>query len=168
MTSVKNDLDKEAPMEDIEHDTKMECLDYLSRKGRPPRREGRIILETIWFAQKMASKENEEREHPGDKKTGVKLIYQGQEKKVIIVSTVRSSPEYVSMDSQNKLGFLFNSKRFNLGMKTENVRIMWEREQIQGWKRELVDYVDKSDPTLGDQGESAADEGKGRNVTSGM
>ena len=39
----------------------------------------------------MASKENEEREHPGDKKTGVKLIYQGQEKKVIIVSTVRSS-----------------------------------------------------------------------------
>ena len=116
----------------------------------------------------MASKENEEREHPGDKKTGVKLIYQGQEKKVIIVSTVRSSPEHVSMDSQNKLGFLFNSKRFNLGMKTENVRIMWEREQIQGWKRELVDYVDKSDPTLGDQGESAADEGRGRNVTSGM
>ena len=56
--------------------------------------------------------------------TGVKLIYQRQEKKVIIVSTVRSSPEYVSMDSQNKLGFLFNSKRFNLGMKTENVRIM--------------------------------------------
>ena len=68
----------------------------------------------------MASKENEEREHPGDKKTGVKLIYQGQEKKVIIVSTVRSLPEYVSMDSQNKLGFLFNSKRFNLGMRTEN------------------------------------------------
>ena len=56
--------------------------------------------------------------------TGVKLIYQRQEKKVIIVSTVQSSPEYVSMDSQNKLGFLFNSKRFNLGMKTENVRIM--------------------------------------------
>ena len=72
----------------------------------------------------MASKENEEWVHPGDKKTGVKLIYQGQEKKVIIVSTVRSSPEYVSMDSQNKLGFLFNSKRFSLGMKTENVRIM--------------------------------------------
>ena len=72
----------------------------------------------------MASKENEEREHPGDKKTGVKLIYQGQEKKVIIVSTIRSLLEYVSMGSQNKLGFLFNSKRFNLGIKTENVRFM--------------------------------------------
>ena len=60
----------------------------------------------------------------------VKLICQGQEKKVIIVSTVQSLPEYVSMDSQNKLGFLFNSKRFNLGMKTENVQIMWTN-QIQ-------------------------------------
>ena len=56
--------------------------------------------------------------------------FQGQEKKVIIVSTIRSSPEYVSMDSQYKLGFLFNSKRFNLGMRTENVRIMWTN-QIQ-------------------------------------
>ena len=73
----------------------------------------------------ICPEENKEREHPGDKKTGgrkngtnpnpvVKLICQGQEKKVIIVSTVRSSPEYVSMDSQNKLGFLFYSKRFNL------------------------------------------------------
>ena len=69
----------------------------------------------------MASKENEERENPGDRKTGVKLIYQGQEKKVIIVSTVQSSLEYVSMGSQNKLGFLFNSKRFN-GERTIYVR----------------------------------------------
>ena len=116
-----------------------------------------------------------EMECPGDKKTGVKLIYQGQEKKVIIVSTIRSSLEYVSMGSQNKLGFLFNSKRFNLGMKTEKVQIMWinqiqvwEREQIQGRKRELVDYVDKPDPSVWDQGESAADEGKGRKVTNGL
>ena len=91
---------------------------------RTPTREGRIILELIWFAQKMASKENEERENPGDRKTGVKLIYQGQEKKVIIVSTVRSLLEYVSMGSQNKLGFFFNSKRFNLRIETENVRII--------------------------------------------
>ena len=72
----------------------------------------------------MASKENEEREHPGDKKIEVELIYQGQEKKVIIVSTIQSLLEYVSMGSQNKLGFLFNSKRSNLGMKMENVRII--------------------------------------------
>ena len=77
----------------------------------------------------MASKENEEWEHPGDKKTGVKLIYQGQEKKVIIVSTVQSSLEYVSMGSQNKLGFLFNSKRFNLGIKKNGERTIYVRER---------------------------------------
>ena len=76
----------------------------------------------------MASKENEEREHPGDKKTGVKLIYQGQEKKVIIVSTIRSSLEYVSMGSQNKHGFLFNSKRFNLEIKNGE-RTIYVRER---------------------------------------
>ena len=94
----------------------------------------------------MASKENEEREHPGDKKTGVKLIYQGQEKKVIIVSTIRSLLEYVSMGSQNKLGFLFNSKRFNLGMRTENGIIPNPVGKFPS--RELANYVDKSDPSL--------------------
>ena len=69
-----------------------------------------------------------EMECPGDKKTGVKLIYQGQEKKVIIVSTIRSSLEYVSMGSQNKLGFLFNSKRFNLGIKNGE-RTIYVRER---------------------------------------
>ena len=77
----------------------------------------------------MASKENEERENPGDRKTGVKLIYQGQEKKVIIVSTVRSSLEYVSMGSQNKLDFLFNSKRFNLGIKKNGECTIYVRER---------------------------------------
>ena len=69
-------------------------------KEREPNSGDNFICPEYW--------EDEEREHPGDKKTGVKLICQGQEKKVIIVSTVRSSPEYVSMDSQNKLGFLFH------------------------------------------------------------
>ena len=77
----------------------------------------------------MASKENEEREHPGDKKIEVELIYQGQEKKVIIVSTIRSSLEYVSMGSQNKLGFLFNSKRFNLEIKENGERTIYVRER---------------------------------------
>ena len=77
------------------------CPEYLEDEEREPNSGDNFIC----------PERDKEREHPGDKKTGVKLICQGQEKKVIIVSTVRSSPEYVSMDSQNKLGFLFNSKK---------------------------------------------------------
>ena len=99
-------------------------------------KNGSIILEPILFVQKTTKNGSTLEKKTGGRKNGTnpnpvaKLICQGQEKKVIIVSTVQSSPEYVSMDSQYKLGFLFNSKRFNLGMRTENVRIMWTN-QIQ-------------------------------------
>ena len=35
---------------------------------------------------------------------------------MIIVSTVRSTAEYVNLDSQYKLGFLSNAKRFNVAI----------------------------------------------------
>ena len=40
--------------------------------------------------------------------------FQGQDRTIIIVSTVRSKPEYLSIDVQFKLGFLRNPKRFNV------------------------------------------------------
>jgi len=42
--------------------------------------------------------------------------FQGQERRVMIVSTVRSSPEFVRMDTQYRLGFLRNPKRFNVAI----------------------------------------------------
>ena len=42
--------------------------------------------------------------------------FQGQERRVIIVSTVRSTPQYVNTDKQYKLGFLHNPKRFNVAI----------------------------------------------------
>ena len=42
--------------------------------------------------------------------------FQGQERRVVVVSTVRSSPEYLATDFQHKLGFLANPKRFNVAI----------------------------------------------------
>ena len=68
------------------------------------------------------------------------------------------------MGSQNKLGFLFNSKRFNLEIKNGE-RTIYVRERTDPRLKERTRrYVDKSDPILGDRGEFAADEGKGKNV----
>ncbi|XP_029007903.1 putative helicase mov-10-B.1 isoform X2 [Betta splendens] len=49
-------------------------------------------------------------------KVGSVEEFQGQERKIIIVSTVRSSINYVKMDHDFNLGFLSNEKRFNVAM----------------------------------------------------
>jgi helicase MOV-10 len=42
--------------------------------------------------------------------------FQGQEKRVIIMSTVRASKEFVKSDTKHQLGFLTNPKRFNVAI----------------------------------------------------
>jgi len=71
--------------------------------------------------------------------------FQGQERRCIILSTVRSSSEYVTLDLKCKLGFLKDSKRFNVAITRAqallivvgNPNILY---QDHDW-RELLDYA---------------------------
>ncbi|CAJ1050280.1 putative helicase mov-10-B.1 isoform X2 [Xyrichtys novacula] len=49
-------------------------------------------------------------------KVGCVEEFQGQERKIIMVSTVRSSINYVRMDLDFNIGFLANAKRFNVAL----------------------------------------------------
>ncbi|XP_070758397.1 putative helicase mov-10-B.1 [Enoplosus armatus] len=49
-------------------------------------------------------------------KVGSVEEFQGQERKIIMVSTVRSSISYVKMDKDFNIGFLSNEKRFNVAV----------------------------------------------------
>lgn len=52
----------------------------------------------------------------GDIKVGSVDEFQGSERRVIIISTVRSSVEYMQFDERYQLGFLSNEKRFNVAI----------------------------------------------------
>jgi hypothetical protein len=52
----------------------------------------------------------------GGVKVGSTELFQGQERRVIIISTVRSNKDFIGFDAKHSLGFLDNPKRFNVAL----------------------------------------------------
>jgi len=74
---------------------------------------------------------------------GTTEAFQGQERKVIILSTVRSSSRYLQNDQQFRLGFVSNPKRMNVAISRArslliivgNARLLYSNDPY--WKKFL-------------------------------
>ncbi|XP_023327482.1 putative helicase MOV-10 isoform X3 [Eurytemora carolleeae] len=74
--------------------------------------------------------------------------FQGQERRVIIISCVRSQPEYVRMDQEYQLGFIRNKKRFNVAItRAKALMIVIGNPHVLGqdvhWNS-LLEYVQRN------------------------
>ena len=80
-------------------------------------------------------------------KVGSTEHFQGQERKIIIISTVRSSEEHVGTDVRHNIGFLDNPKRFNVSITRAcsllivigNPNVLWQDEHWQALIRRCLD-----------------------------
>ncbi|KAF5350993.1 hypothetical protein D9756_008293 [Leucocoprinus leucothites] len=75
--------------------------------------------------------------------------FQGQERRVIIVSTVRSSKEYISYDIQHTLGFVASPRHFNVSVtRAKALLIVIGDPQVLGldplW-RSFLNYIHTND-----------------------
>ena len=91
-------------------------LDYIENLVKFGIDEDDIGVITPYRRQVQKLKWKLEEKNLTDVTVGTTEEFQGQERKVIILSTVRSSPEYVSLDIKHRLGFLKDPKRFNVSI----------------------------------------------------
>lgn len=83
-----------------------------------------------------------------DLKIGSVEEFQGQERKVILISTVRSTIDYVKFDENFSLGFLKNPKRFNVSITRAKALLIMVGNAIilrndPNWSRFLQFCTDK-------------------------
>uniref|UniRef100_A0A4W3JGP6 RNA helicase n=1 Tax=Callorhinchus milii TaxID=7868 RepID=A0A4W3JGP6_CALMI len=89
--------------------------------------------------------------------------FQGQERKVILISTVRSSSEYLHVDQEFCLGFLKNPKRFNVALtRAKSLLIVVGNPRIlnkdSNWNKFLSFCVNKCGYTGADYADDEAED----------
>ncbi|KAK2465578.1 hypothetical protein APHAL10511_002470 [Amanita phalloides] len=88
----------------------------LRSDNRYPTTEDDIGIITPYYAQSRKIKKALLKIHAAGIKVGSVEEFQGQERPVIIISTVRSSQDLIEFDLRHTLGFVANPRRFNVAV----------------------------------------------------
>lgn len=91
-------------------------VNLLVKQSRPAVRIDDIGIITPYARQVQKIRLTLKSKDMGDVKVGSVETFQGQERRCIIISTVRSESEHLSHDLQYNLGFVANEKRFNVAV----------------------------------------------------
>ena len=94
----------------------VEYVNLLMNETRPPIREEEIGIITPYARQAQKIRMALSVQGVRNIKVGSVECFQGQERRVILLSTVRSQKEHVSSDLRYNLGFVASPKRFNVAM----------------------------------------------------
>ncbi|KAG1686823.1 putative helicase mov-10-B.1 [Nymphon striatum] len=79
--------------------------------------------------------------------------FQGQERQIIIISTVRSDPDLIAMDYEHQIGFLKNPKRFNVAITRAQALLIivgnpFILKKDFHWSQ-MINYCDKNNSYIG-------------------
>mmetsp|Transcript_24808 Transcript_24808/g.61013 ORF Transcript_24808/g.61013 Transcript_24808/m.61013 type:complete len:1075 (+) Transcript_24808:33-3257(+) len=94
----------------------VEYVSLLTRETDPPIPSEEIGIITPYSRQAQKIRLALETENMPEVKVGSVESFQGQERRVIILSTVRAEREIVSHDLRHSLGFVAHPKRFNVAI----------------------------------------------------
>lgn len=94
----------------------VETASLLVKLSRPPIRQDEIGIITPYARQVQKIRLLLKAKDMGDIKVGSVETFQGQERRCIIISTVRSENDLLAHDIKYNLGFVANEKRFNVAV----------------------------------------------------
>lgn len=94
----------------------VEYVRLLTRETRPPVPRNEIAVITPYHKMAMKIEDGLRASGLSGVLVGSTERLQGQERRVVIISTVRSNPDHLAFDTKHLLGFVGNPKRFNVAI----------------------------------------------------